>query len=500
MKICFFLQRRFTPIGVALAYEIMQKHPGTTFCSYVDTQSRLTFLKEQVVTPFTAFLVEEDIHKKICDEKVDIEYLQWLESEYGIPNLWPYLYVDRVIMNGQLLRDYPYDTPLLSYEDMLKKLQVTARALIDFLDTEKPNAVVTSVIGSVGSMLLYHIAKKKGIQTIHIEFARIGSRIALTEDYSTLSWVRSRFKELQNGSSSSYKNEAQKFLTEFRSAPAPYDADTANDFYNTSRLKNLNFLRPKNLLHSISWHIRTFLKDVFQAKKLDYTHVLIWWSTWDKIKRKVRALRGYQSFYFDHRTYTGRYAYYPLHIEPEIAMLLYAPYYTNQIELIRATARSLPIDMLLFVKEHPGMLGYRTRAYYKEITKIPNVRLISPGVPGNKLAQDAAITVTITSTSGWESLLLKKPVITFGDVYYNDIPGVLTCRNFEELPHMVKKQLGEWRHDEQTLLNYVSALLEDSVDVYFADMWNRAAPLDEILNDQGIKDLAHLFAKKIGLK
>lgn len=499
MKICFFLQRRFTPIGVALAHEILEKHPGTTFCSYVDTETRLMFLKEQTATPFTAFLVEEDIHKKMSEEKIDIGYLEWLEKEYGIPNLWPYLYVDRVMMNGQLLRDYPYDTPLLSYEEMLKKLQVTAKAIIGFLETEKPDAVVTSVIGSVGSMFLYHIAKKKGIQTLHIEFARIGNRIALTEDYNTFSWVQSRFTELQNGSPSSERAAAKKFITEFRSAPAPYDAETSVDFYNTSRLKNLNFLHPKNLFHSIAWHIATLFKDLARIKNTDYTHVFIWWSTWDKIKRKVRALRGYQEFYFDHRTYTGKYAYYPLHIEPEIAMLLYAPFYTNQLELIRATARSLPIGMLLFVKEHPGMLGYRTRAYYKEMTKIPNVRLISPGVPGNQLAQGAALTVTITSTSGWESLLLQKPVITFGEVFYNDIPGVLTCRNFEELPYMVKKQLEEWQHNEQDLENYVSALLEDSVDVYFADMWNRAAPLDEIQNDQGIKDLAHLFAKKIGL-
>ncbi len=500
MKICFLLQRRFTPIGIALAHEILQKHPGTTFCSYVDTKSRCAFLKEQVVTPFTAFLIEEDIHKKICNEKIDTEYLKWLEKEYGIPNLWPYLYIDRVIMNGQLLREYPYDTPLLSYEDMLRKLQVTAKALIDFLETEKPDAVVTSVIGSVGSMLLHHVAKKKGIKTIHIEFARIGNRIVFTEDYRTLSWVRSRFTELQNGSLSPYKDKAQNFITEFRSAPAPYDAETADGFYDTSRLKNLHFLLPKNLLRSIIWHVRTFFKDISQATTSDYTHVFIWWATWDKMKRKIRALRGYQKFYFDHRTYTGRYAYYPLHIEPEIAMLLYAPFYTNQIELIRATARSLPIDMLLFVKEHPGMMGYRTRDYYKELAKIPNVRLISPGVPGNQLALGAALTVTITSTSGWESLLLKKPVVTFGDVFYNDIPGVLTCRNFEELPHMVQKQLEEWQHDEQALENYVSALLEDSVDVYFADMWNRAADLDEILKDQGMKDLAHLLAQKTGLK
>jgi hypothetical protein len=225
----------------------------------------------------------------------------------------------------------------------------------------------------------------------------------------------------------------------------------------------------------------------------------LWNALWDKLKRKVRGVVGFSGI-FSTPNYSIPYAYFPLHIEPEIAMMLYAPYYTNQIELIKVAARALPISMKLYVKEHPGMAGYRTRGFYRELRKIPNVCIIAPHLSGTEIARHAALTITITSTSGWEALLLKKPVITFGDVFFNDIPGVLRCRGFEELPYLVKQQLELWKHDEKTLVNYISALIEDSVEVDFSELWNRGASANEMKSDVGVRQLALLLGNKIGLR
>jgi hypothetical protein len=337
------------------------------------------------------------------------------------------------------------------------------------------------------------------MKTIHTEFARIGNRIAFSEDYRNFSWVKERFEQLRAGAVSSQREAAERFITEFRKKPVPYDIDTLPEFYREkSRLENLSFLAPSQFFRSAWWHLTVLIQDLRRHNRGDYTDIFIWWQVWDKFKRKLRGLIGFSDLYTA-PDWQARFAYYALHIEPEIAMLLYAPYYTNQIELIRATAHALPIEMLLYVKEHPGMVGYRTRAFYKELLKIPNVRLISPYVSGNRLAQHAQLSVTITSTSGWESLILKKPVITFGDVYYNDIPGVKRCTGFEELPYLIQEQLEKWQHDEETLINYISALLEDSVAVDFSGMWNRGATTEEALRDEGMVALSHLLAAKAGL-
>ncbi len=497
LKICFFLQRRYALIGNATAYHIKKEFPYAEFCGVVGMRESLKFLKRQKDVVYTSFVLDEDIHKRYRDEVLDLDYLRTLEKEYGIPNLLPYLHIDRVLLHEHLIREYPHDKRLLSHHDLLRVLQVTAKAIISFLDTERPDVVVISVVGSTASLLLYHIAKKRGIQTINIEFARIGNRIAYSEDYRNFSWVKERFEEIRKGSPSSERSSAQKFLEEFRDKPAPYDADYMQEFYSDrGRFDVLSFLHPKKLMWSIPWHLRTFINDLARIRRHDYTDIFIWWALWDKLKRKVRTLIGVSDLYYVPRS-TDRYAYYPLHIEPEIAMMLYAPYYTNQLELIRASAHALPIDMLLCVKEHPGMVGYRPRRFYKEMLKTPNVRLIAPGVPSNELTKHSALTFTITSTAGWESLMLKKPVITFGDVYYNDIPGVERCRGFEELPYLVQKQLTAWKHDEDTLVAYTSALLEDSVAADFSDFWNRAEAYETIRDDAGIATLARKLASKL---
>lgn len=499
MKICFVLQRRFAYIGHALACNIMQEYPGTSFCAFVQTRSSLAYLRTQRDITYTSLLLEEDMHRKISGVEIDEEYLAQLEKDFGIPNLWPYLYVDRVVMKEQLIREYPHDNPQLSLADMKRLLQVTAKELTAFLDREKPDVLVASVVGSVGTLLLYEMAKKRGIKTINIDLARIKNRVVLTDDYRTFTGVKKRFDELRSGARSLEEEDARAFLNEFRAAPAPYH-EQASPLFNKQafRLSNLYFLAPQRLIKSIPWYAKKFVADIRRAGDRDYTDILVWNAVWDMAKRKARGLRGFGDFASEPKR-NERFAYYPLHYEPEIATMLLAPYYTNQLELIRAAAHALPFYMLLYVKDHPAMVGYRPYSYYREIMAIPNVRLVDAKIPGHELSRRAALTVTISGTGGWESVLFGKPVITFGDVFYNDIPGVAQCRNFEELPYIVRKQLETFRYDEEGVVKYLSALLEGSVPVDYVDLWTKAASPETIKADTGIAQLARALATYAGL-
>lgn len=499
MKICFLLQRRWVLIGHSFAHHLKKEFPDTEFCAVVQMRPSFEFLQKQKSINYTELLLEEDIHKKLFTEVLDLEYLRWLEKEFGIPNLWPYLYFDRVIMSGQLVREYPFNEPLLSRHDMMRRIQVTAKEIIGFLDREKPDALVISVIGSVAGSLLYFIAKKKGIKTINIDFPRIHNRISFSEDYRTITGAKKRFEEIVSGRKSPKKEEAENFLKEFRDHPAPFHQMASPTFNNqTLRRANIQFLKPKKLLWSAYWYTTTFFKDIKKIQNNDYTDIFVWWILWDKLKRKIRGIIGYDDLYGAVDQHE-RFAFYPLHLDPEIATMLYAPYYTDQMHLIKQIARSLPIDMMLYIKEHPANVGYRTRTFYKELLKVPNVKLINPSVNGYDLARHASLTVTITSTGGWESIMLKKPVITFGDVYYNDVPGVKRCKGYEELPHLIKTQLEDWKHDETKLVDYISALLEDSVPVDYVDLWLKAESMEDVMRDNGIAMLSDALAIQLGL-
>lgn len=495
MKICFHQQALFTYIGHAMAMHLKEMMPEASFCAFAQLRSGHTFLTQQTDINYGAHIpLEEDLYLRGKDAELDLEFLRSFEKEYGIPNLWPYLYLDRVIMNGQYLREYPYDKPLLSYDGMLKHVQENAKEVLAFLEKEKPDAIIFSVIGSTASFLLYSIAKKKGIQTLILKGTRIGKGMTCTEVYRTLDTVARRFRE-RNENNIPPLDEARQFIDGFRERPTPYFAQALPTFNKQAyRSGNLRFLAPMRLMHSIVWHGKELYNDLTLAR--DYNQIRIWWKMWDKLKRKLRGLRGYQKFYSLPNS-EDRFAYYPLHLEPETALLLDSPYHTDQLELIRAAAHALPIDMVLYVKEHPQMVGYRTRTYYRELTKIPNVRLIDPRIVGTDLVKKASLVFTITGTGGFESVLFGKPVITFTEVYYNDLSLVTMCRDFDRLPYVVQEQLEKQTASTDEIEHYVSALMEESVPVNYGELWVSGLPASEIAKDETLRDFSALIVRRL---
>jgi len=499
MKGCLYLQRHFTSIGHAIGIHL-QKLGVKEFCAYAEPRNVYDFLISQKDIKYARVLLDEEIHEKYKQEKLDAGYLNWLEKEYGLPNLWPYLYIDRILMNGQFIREYPYDRPALSHEEMMRAMQIAAKEIISFLKTEKPDFLVMSVVSSLGSMLLYHIAKKEGVKTFIIRPSRLSSDYYIaSENYTGFSWAEKIFAELQSEKRvSPKKQEATSILEKFRNRPAPFIKDFHPSEKSINKLKQFGFLSPQKLISNIRWFIKLNLT-YFLKRKRDYTDEIPWYSIWDKIKRKCRKIRGYNSLY-SKPDFSEKFAFYPLQLQPEISTMLLAPLYTDQITNIRHIARSLPIEFKLYVKEHFNMFGFRPRSFYKELLKIPNVKLIDPAVPGFNLIQNAKLILVLTATTGWEAIFLKKPVITFGEIFYNALSMVKRCHSFEELPYAVRDRLENFKHNEEELVNFISAMLEDSVHVDIYTLWEKDMSDERrAKEDIGLKMIAENIAKKMGV-
>lgn len=496
MKGFFFSQRRFAIIAHAIAASLTERHGFQDFCAFVSLRSSWEFLKSQTNVNYTSMLLDEDIHEEYKKETLDYAYLAWLEAEYGIPNAWPYLLVDRVLRYNQLVREYPYDTPPYTHEEMLRILQVTAKKIIKTFDEEKPDFIFMILVSNLGSMLMYHIAKKRGIKVLIGVVGRIGDLFLLSENYHDNSWADILFTQIEQGQiPTTHLEQAKKFLTEFRKQPAPFHPDSSPLKQMVNRKKQLAFLNPKNTVRSIRW-FKTLFKTYWQAKQHDYDDITPWYYVLDHAKRKIRCLIGYNDLY-DTADEKEAYAFFPLHYDPEIATMLYAPFFTDQIYVIKQIARSLPVHFKLYVKEHPAMVGYRTRAYYQELKKIPNVKLIDPAIPSFSLTKNAKLITTITGTVGWEATLLGKPVITFGEVFYNKISSVRQCRTIEDLPYLVKAQLENFKYNEVEVLNYISAMFADGIDIPLITLWEKEIDQSDKIKQHSEK-IADLIAKKLG--
>lgn len=70
------------------------------------------------------------------------------------------------------------------------------------------------------------------------------------------------------------------------------------------------------------------------------------------------------------------YCLYALHTQPESSIDVQGSYYSDQIELIRHIARSLPVSHVLYVKVHPTDVDGKSMEYYRRIKEIPSVVLV----------------------------------------------------------------------------------------------------------------------------
>ena len=502
MKGCFLLQRRFAYVGHAMVKTFKKKYKVDEFCGYVQIRSSFNWLKSQKDINYTNLLLDEDVIKHYKNEKIDPPYLEYLEKEFGLPNLWPYVAVDRVIKFNMYLREYPYDRPKYSHEDMIKMVQAASRFIIKFLEKEKPDFIIApAALGGIGGMLFYHIAAKMGIKTFLIHSSvRIKTRCAIGKDYNGLNYIEEAFEKINNGAAvePAIKQEAETFLKDFRKNTRPHSALDSVDARPINRRRQFKFLKLNKIGQSVKWTIGVFIDYIRDKNKDDYLTVKPWYYLWDKLKRKTRVLIGFNDFY-DEFNEKDEYAFYPLQLDPEAASMMLAPFYTDQLWLIKQIARSLPINYKLYIKEHPAMFGYRPRCFYKELKKIPNVKIVKPSLSSFDLIKNAKLIATITGTAGWEAMLMKKPIITFGNVFYNKLSMAKQCKTMEDLPYLVKNQIENFRYDEKELINFITAIFQESAEVDLTQIWDIEGGSKMEKKEQKLVPLVDLIAKKLDL-
>jgi hypothetical protein len=148
-----------------------------------------------------------------------------------------------------------------------------------------------------------------------------------------------------------------------------------------------------------------------------------------------------------------------------MSTLLFAPFYTNQINLIRNIAQCTPTDTRVYVKEHPAATqkGLRSTRYLRDIKAIPNVELVEDNT--HDLIKRCDCLISITGTAALEAMMLGKPAIMFGSVHFDFLKDLLwSVRSYDELPELLCKARN-FRTDDGKLLDFISAVVAESVDV-----------------------------------
>ena len=250
-------------------------------------------------------------------------------------------------------------------------------------------------------------------------------------------------------------------------------------------------------------NIDNIVPDYMKINGLDNTNIINRYVKLDKLKRIITAIRhvrddSYHAFQIGNpvRTYFNlflrnvrrkiklqlikkiydkpiegeSFLLYPMHFHPESSTSILAGAYLSEYEVIRNIVFNLPQGVKLYVKDHISAWGYPSIEFYRKIAKLPNVRLLGPNEQTKQLIKRSAGVVTLTSTVGYEALLLQKRVLLFGRVFYEFHKGVTRIENPATLHTLIKSELAkqiDWddQYNTDFLCAYHQATLPGSLNV-----------------------------------
>ena len=129
--------------------------------------------------------------------------------------------------------------------------------------------------------------------------------------------------------------------------------------------------------------------------------------------------------------------------------------------------------------------------FYKEIRKIKNVKLLNNNISPDKLIKNSFCTATITGTSGWEAIKIKKKTIAFGFPWYADHKNCLcVSRDDKKIIKKIKKFLLKTKtRGEKYTKSYIKKYNQYLVE---AETWENV-----IKTPRNIQNIKKLFASKL---
>lgn len=415
-KLLFWINGFF--LHFSLAY-YLQSQLDADFFGIVDINSKpKKFFQNQNLVDFTkVWYFHDNIKKKY--NNIDLDYLSKFEETYKI-NLWESVLNERFFYKHN--RFYKFNK-----NEILSILVQELKLFESILDEIKPDFFLTYDPVFHHQKILLELCKAKGIKILSIFYTGIKNKVIIGENGATLDLNQDSLENLP-------ENEI-------------YQQDNEKNSYDLVWNKYLQEKTPKFSNKVIA--LLAFLRETDSS--LINTNFMYYGKSKIKTMADVLNLELKRRLRFNFLQKTTNlspdldipFVYFPMNVNEEMNLLHYAPYYTDQIEVIRHIAKSIPIDYLLYVKEHigAGLRGWNEIKYYKEIIEIPNVKLIHPNFDNNILLANSKLLITVRGTTAYKAVKYGKPSIIFGQQPFEIIPSVFRVKSLSDLPLLIQRAL-----------------------------------------------------------
>jgi hypothetical protein len=439
------------------------------FIGIVTTRQDITFFQNQKLIQFKKLLYYPDCY--INKYSFNIKNLKNFEKQFNL-NLWLDIFAERSFYK------YWTDFHKFSKDEIFSITENSISFFINVLEEFKPKLILMQQPGeNISNLLLYQIAKKMGIKTL----------------MPTILYLKNRILISDNLNSEEISNRFKKLIPNFNNSSQIYDEEFIKKENHAESIRE--YLSFNHNTRNIFQKFRYYIKRMWNEPEPIYLNK-------GKTKLKLNKIRIQNLFKIKKRKQfldnnaiklikDEKFIYFPLASEPEARIIVKSPFYTNQITLAENIAKSIPIDFILYVKEHPvqKIKLWRSIEDYQKLVDLPNVKLVHPNVNSQELILKSQGIVSISGSTTFESIFYKKPVIIFTEEHYDVLSMVTKIKTLADLPNELNHALSNFKFNNNELNAFMESFYQETISIRYPSIIKDASMLSSIQRQEHDFDL-----------
>jgi len=447
-----------------------------SFFGFVSYERDLEFYKTQNSINF------EELHyypKYYIEnsKKPDLEYLHKMEDELKL-NFWLIASAERTFLQE---RNFFH---IFSSDEILSIIESLTKFFYDFLNRVKPDFILMQKTGeNLSNFLLYNIAKSMNIKTQMMVETRLSNSFVISDDL-LISVLKNDFEKIKSLPTHNVKEYGPDFIQK-RTLYKDLKSYLEIEFGKASFIQKIS---------RYSRRIGTDPEPIFYNKGKTKSKMLSWrWNQFFQLRKRQNFLEKHSLKHIPKK----KFIYFPLPVQPESQSYAWDPFHVNTISILENISKSIPSNYLLFVKEHPGQKAknWRSLEIYKKIISLPNVRLLHYNVNNYEMISKSDLVILINNSSGLEALFYKKPVIVFGDVFYDVTSMVKKIEKIEDLPSTIHDSLFSFKFSNDELSFLIESIEKNHIVVRYWDVMRELIVLGSTLIHSGTQKTVIDFEK-----
>jgi hypothetical protein len=499
-KILIFQQRGWAiNIGHFLAIKLQSEGCRLAALTLRRTTHEFVLNQKEVNFEMIASIdeIKEDAKKYLGGD--DYTFAEICEA-LGIDSVWPLIHASRVHVKSYRKKYYYSYKQNVDDEELVLYIKAVYKCIKNIFNDFDPDLIITPNFATTHHLMFYYYARKRGLKMLALVDSKIVGIDMFSYDYNYSSGpLFERLAEIRAGKEVSQNlDKAKAYIKDFRQKFK--EPETFGFYYKSADERNLiqkirHFLSPYRSI--VGWYYnkeRRKNKNDKIGPTIDYRP--------PKIILRDHYCREYykkyaENFPYDNLNKIGKFIYFPLQVQPEEAIDVIAPFFSNQVEIARLIALSLPDDYTLVVKEHPAMVGYRSPSYFRKLKYTPNVKLIDYRILSQKVLGLTDLVISPGGTIVAEAAFLNKPAIQLGNLGTTlALPNVFKHTDLTSMSKKIKDILStDLRTDdyEKNLESFVAAAFDTGFNLSFTKIWEKNIGDKERLVDAYVKEIKKLI-------